>query len=943
MNFNNTFKKNAIALAVTSATVLAGGISGGVYAQSDEEQTLEEVVVTGSRIKRADLTAISPVSVVSGEEFVISGNLNIEQKIAELPQTLPSFGPSSNNPGDGTARVDLRGLGTGRTLVLVNGRRYIPSTQTGIVDLNTIPGTLIKQVDITTGGASAVYGSDALAGVVNFQLVDDFEGVELTTLYDVTEEGDGEKFNIDLTLGGNFDDGRGNAVLYTSYSRRDAVFQDSRSFSENALVDRNSQLVPGGSSGVPGTRVFGGPALPNGQNVGIFEQDGSARTFQNPQDLFNYAPDNFLQLPQDRVLITGLAHYDISEKARAYTEITFARNEVDQELAPTPGFLGTFAVNPDSPFFAPDVQQALNGIRTDTNGDGVVNGDDNAFLPFIGRRFEEVGSRQSLDTRSGIRALVGLKGDINENWSYDAYFSRSNLDLATAQNGNLSRSAIRQAALVTDDGTACQDPSGGCAPLNIFGAGNISSAAAQFVAINTSNITDIQQQVFQASVSGILGSIGTADAPVGVVFGVEQRKDESGFRPDNALSTGDVVGFNGGAPTIGSFDVDELFTEISLPITNKIELWGAGRYSDYSNIGGVGSFATAFNFTPTEKLRFRVGYQQAVRAPSVSELFLGQTQNFPTANDPCAAGNVGANTSVATCEASGVPVGQVGVFQQANGQVQQLAGGNPNLEEESSDTFTVGLVYQPTDNWDLTLDYYDIEIEDAIATAGGGAANILNLCFNQIQDLSSPICQAITRRADGNVNLVTALNENIANISTSGVDFNVNYAGDFAFGIGSEGSTISWNLRGTYVFESDFQPIADLPNVISCAGNFGATCGSPTNELVVNSRLTWASGPWSVSSLLRYLSSADDEQIENTMGFDPTSIATTEISDEFYLDVSASYRFSDDFSVNFGINNILDTEPTAVSDTQGEQANTFPSTYDLLGPRFFVSGSYRFR
>jgi len=920
MNFNNTFKKNAVALAVTSATMLSGGMSGIAFAQDEKATELEEVIVTGSRIKRADLAAITPVSVVSGEEFTISGNLNIEQKIAELPQTIPSFGPSSNNPGDGTARVNLRGLGTARTLVLVNGRRYIPSTQTGIVDLNTIPGTLIKQVDITTGGASAVYGSDALAGVVNFQLVDDFEGVELTTLYDVTEEGDGEKFNIDLTMGGNFDDDRGNAVLYTSYSRRDPVFQDSRSFSENALVDRNSQLVPGGSSGVPGTRVFGGPTLPNGQTLGIFEQNGSGRAFQNPADLFNYAPDNFLQLPQDRILVTGMARYDINEKARAYTEINFARNEVDQELAPTPGFLGTFEVNPDSPFFGADVQQALNGIRSDTNGDGVVNGSDNAFLPFIGRRFEEVGPRQSLDTRTGARLLVGIEGDINEKWSYDAYFSRTNLDLATAQNGNLSRSAIRQSALVTDDGAACQDTSNGCVPLNIFGAGNISSAAAQFVAINTSNITDIQQQVFQASVSGTLGTIGSADAPVGVVFGVEQRKDESGFRPDNALSSGDVVGFNAGAPTIGSFDVDELFTEISLPVTNRVELWAAGRYSDYSNIGGVGSFATAFNFTPTDKVRFRVGYQQAVRAPNVSELFLGQTQNFPTANDPCAQGNVGANTSVATCEASGVPAGQVGVFQQANGQVQQLAGGNPDLQEETSDTFTVGVVLQPTENWDITLDYYDIEIEDAIATAGGGAANILNLCFNQIQDISSPICQAITRRPDGNVNIVTALNENIANISTSGIDFNANYSGNLNFG-----------------------PIADLPNVNRCAGNFGATCGSPTNELVLNSRLTWASGPWSVSSLVRYLSSVDDEQIENTEGFDPSSIAVTEIDDEVYLDISASYRFSEDFTMNFGINNILDTEPTAVSDTQGEQANTFPSTYDLLGPRFFVSASYRFR
>jgi len=204
MNYKNPFRKSAIALAVSSASVLAGGFSAQVYAQDEAAQRIDEVVVTGSRIRRADLSSVSPVSIVNAEEFQLSGNLNVEQKLAELPQTLPSFGPSSNNPGDGTARVDLRGLGSFRTLVLVNGRRYIPATQTGVVDLNSIPGTLIKQVDITTGGASAVYGSDALAGVVNFQLIDDFEGAEITALYDVASEGDAEKFNFDVTIGGNW-------------------------------------------------------------------------------------------------------------------------------------------------------------------------------------------------------------------------------------------------------------------------------------------------------------------------------------------------------------------------------------------------------------------------------------------------------------------------------------------------------------------------------------------------------------------------------------------------------------------------------------------------------------------------------------------------------------------------------------------------------------------
>lgn len=940
------FQRNKLSLAIASAvSVGAMGVNAPVFAQDAE--ALEEVIVTGSRIKRADLSSVSPVSVVTGEEFKISGNLNVEQKLAELPQTLPSFGPSSNNPGDGTARVDLRGLGTSRTLVLVNGRRYIPATQTGVVDLNSIPGTLIKQVDVVTGGASAVYGSDALAGVVNFQLVDDFQGAEFTMLYDTTTEGDGEKINFDFTVGGNFDDGRGNAVIYGSVSDRNAVFAADRDFANVALTENNDNtaLIPGGSSGIPGTRVFGGPTLPNGQNLGRFLPDGSGAPFTGA-DRFNYAPDNFLQIPQERYLISAMGHYDLTDNARLYAEMTFVRNQVDQELAPTPAFVGSLEVNPDSPFFAPDVQQALNGIRSDTNGDGVVNGNDNAFLPFIGRRMVENGSRQSLDTRDANRILLGVDGDINDTWSYDAYYSRATLDQANILNNDVSETAFRQAVLVNDAGTACQNPAGGCAPLNIFGAGNISQAAVDFVNIGATNITSIVQEVIQASVTGSLGSLPSASQPIGVVAGVEYRKDESVFRPDTFLSSGDVLGFNAGNPTEGKYDATELFAEVDLPITDQFEAWGAYRYSDYSNIGGVSSFAGALRFIPNDKMRFRVGYQQAVRAPNVAELFSGGGNGFPAATDPCAAdGFIPGVTDVALCQATGVPAGLVGNFNQANAQIEGNFGGNVNLSEESSDTFTLGAVLQPMDNLDITIDYFDITIDDAISVLGGSVNNVLDICYNQVKDASSAFCQAITRRADGNVGVVNVLNENIGKLETAGIDFTVNYTADLDFGIGGNDSSLNIDMRGTYLMDYDVTPVAELPTVLSCAGTFGdRTCasrGAPLNELIVNTRFTWSSGPWGISGLLRYLGAADDSRLEND-GLTRDDILVDKISSEIYLDLSASYDFSDDFSMTFGINNILDTEPTPLGDV-AEQVNTFPSTYDLLGPRAFISASYRFR
>ncbi|WP_086932803.1 TonB-dependent receptor plug domain-containing protein [Agarilytica rhodophyticola] len=935
------------AIGITLAPLL---FSNNALAQQSENLVEEEVLVTGSRLSRPDLDSVSPMTVIGSEEFKISGNINVEQKLAELPSTNPSFGASSNNPGDGTARVDLRGLGAFRTLVLVNGRRYIPATQTGIVDLNSIPGTLIKQVDVVTGGASAVYGSDALAGVVNFQLVDDFEGVEVTGLYDITTEGDAERYNMDITIGGNFDDGRGNAVLYASFLNRDPLFQGDRDFSSVTLTESNGTLVNGGSSRVPEGRVSGAGFLvdPDGVpnsgdefDTAIFSPTGAAREFLDPEDRFNFAPDNYLQLPQERYLISTIAHYDINESVRAYSELAFSQNTVPQQLAPTPAATSVF-LNPDSPLFDAATRSALDAIRTDTNNDGVVDGNDNAPVS-ITRRMVEVGPRQVVDERDAFRLLVGVNGEITDNWNFDAYYSKSSLNRINLLENDISRSRLLQGLAVTDDGTACQDTSNGCVPVNIFGAGNITEAAANFIRIGATNVTTIDQEVIQANISGELFTISSASNPVSILFGYEHREDESSFRPDTFLSSGDVLGFNAGQPTVGKYSVDEFFTEFNVPLVEgqplveSLSLWGAYRYSDYSNVGGTSSYATAFNYAPTDKVTFRVGFQEAVRAPNVSELFLGQSNGFPSATDPCSAdGFITGTTDAALCEATGVPAGQAGVFDQQDSQIEGIFGGNPDLQEETSNTFTIGAVIQPIEGLDISIDYYDIEIEDAIDTFGGGVNNTLNLCYNVFRDASNPACQAVTRQSDGNVDTVTVLNENIGKIETSGIDLNINYVVDL------NESTLAFNFVSTYLDTWDETPVASQPNIVNeCAGAFGSICD--TNilpDVVANLRTTWSIGNLSLSALVRYIGEAEDDQIVN--GGDTSDIVVPKVDAEVYLDLNAAYSFSEDFRVNFGVNNALDTEPTPLGDNS-EQANTFPETYNLLGPRVFVSASYKFR
>jgi iron complex outermembrane receptor protein len=969
---NSSNLSQAVKLAILSAgtTALA---SSPVLAQEEVEE-IEEIITTGSRLVRTDLEAVSPIQVVDNEEFLISGIINVEQKLNELPAILPSFGPTSNNPGDGTARVNLRGLGTPRTLVLVNGRRFVPSTQSGVVDLNTIPGTLIKQVDVVTGGASAVYGSDALAGVVNFQLRDDFEGVEISGLYDVTTEGDAEMYNLDITMGGNFDNGKGNATVYASYTSRESLFQGDRDFSTLSLTDDapagtpgqdskfgvGGPLASGGSSGVPGTRVFSGPTInpgPGEFTLGSFDSNGGALPWVEPDSRFNYAPDNYLQLPQERYVIAAMAHYDISDNVTAYTELNYANNLVPQELAPTPAFTGYMEVNPDSPFFAPEVQAALDLIRTDTDGDGVIGPDDNAILPYIGRRMVENGSRQSRDRRNIFRLLVGLKGDINDNWGWDAYYSTAKTNYNQLLNNDVSASRFRQAVAVTDDGMACQDPSGGCQPLNIFGPGNISDAAIGFINVGAANVTEIDYEVINASITGQLGSIGDA-SPIQVAIGVERRDDDSSFRPDSFLSAGDVMGFNAGQPTVGKYNVSEVFAEIDIPLIEgktafeSLSLWAAVRGSDYSNIdSNVQSYATALNWAPIEQLRLRAGFQRAVRAPNVNELFGGQAQGFPGAVDPCsvdgsALGTAPGNAVYDLCLAAGVPAASIGTFTQANVQIEGLFGGNPNLEQEESDTITLGAVIQPIDSLDITIDYFDISVEDAISVLGGSVGNNLDICYNQVQDPNSAFCQAISRRGDGNVDVVNVLNENIGFIETKGIDLAVNWVMDIDAGIQGDGSTFAVNFRSTFLDTYDIQPVQDLPAVQECAGTFGnasGLCGrgQPRPDQLYNTRVTWSSGPLTLSMLWRYISEVDVNTIKN-QGADPSLMSTPTADAQNYVDLSAAYQFTDSFRLNVGLKNLFDEQPNFLGDEQNE-ANSWPNQYDIIGPRVFVSGSYSFQ
>jgi outer membrane receptor protein involved in Fe transport len=970
-------------LLTSTLLIGAAGIATPAYAQDDEtteppvqaaaDATQDEaIVVTGSRIARRDLTSTSPLAVVNDEEFTLSGAVNVEQVINTLPQVIPGATSFSNNPGGGVATLNLRGLGSQRNLVLVNGRRYIFFDTNQVVDLNSIPQFLIDSVDVVTGGASAVYGSDALAGVVNFRLRQDLDGVIAGAQYSITEEGDGERYNAYLAIGTQFADGRGHVAAYAEYYNRGQVMQADRDFSFFALGDGATDLIPLGSAGVPqgrfvaaGSLTIAGTAVPiaAGTNyVGggaFFAQPGTSTPYVGALHSYNYAPANYLMVPQERWTLGGYAEYEVAEGINAYAEVAFINNRVQNELAASPitqnvdinlaaacgvvsaadcTQLTTIATNQQAAIAFAAANGAANPFPAFTAGSGSFPSLQPGFVRLqVNTRTVSVGSRNVFDDRNAFRTLVGFRGDLTDTLAYDVYYMYARTRNASIQEGNISRSAFTR-----DVGDLTCNPFG----LNQFSAECVSN-----LSILAQNQDISQLQVAQASISGPLFQLGWASDPVAFAAGVEWRSMRGQFIPDTALSSGDVVGFNAGQPTEGAYQAREAFAELRIPIIqdgfiDRFELNGAARYSDYSldAVGGVWTYMAGAELSPVRDITFRGNYQRAIRAPNVQELFGGQQVGFPPATDPCSLPSAATDATIRDlCIATGVPAANVGqAFLQPNAQIQGSFGGNPNLEEEVADTWTVGAVIQPRflPRLAITVDYYNIEIDNAIAAAAGGVNNILNLCYNTIQDANSQICGLIARDPQGIISgppfIVTANNANLAAFSTEGIDFQVDYSqplGFSAFGAGE--SRLSFFFLGNYSWENQFTPLTDLPDeVIECAGFFGLTCGNPTPEWKWSSRISWIDGPLTTSFRWRHVGGVDDDD-------EATPFIVDEIGSYDLFDLAFAFNVNDNLTLNMGINNLFDKEPPIIGSNQ-EQANTYPGTYDVLGRDFFISANLRF-
>ncbi len=987
------FKSGRVRTSLLAVTALSGFALTGqpAIAQDDGDAVDDTIIVTGSRIPRADLQASSPISVVNQQDITLSGSVLVEDFLNELPQIAPELTSTTNNGGTGASTVDLRALnalsGSPRTLILVNGRRFMSSDEQGRIDVNNIPSALIQRVEVVTGGASSIYGSDAIAGAVNFILKDDFEGVELGGRYGVTDESDGDTYNVNLTIGGDFADGRGNAVVFADYYNRGEIRAGARPFSEFAMDDIGAPngFITLGSGRIPGGQLNLGAAggvLPDGSTASTvkFTEDGTPISNDVDGESFNFQPENYLQTPSERFLIFGQSHFEVSRFFDAYMEISYANNRNEQQLAQdanditdAPPFLQVpltnplIAANPDLVTFLSDnFDTGAPGID-DVAGDGIAN------LPVtLARRMVEVGPRRTDRETDAFRVLIGGRGDLpfetnGSPWQYDAYYSYARTNTSEILAAYTSDIRIQRALQAEPDGLGgaqCIDPAaraGGCVPIRLFGEGDTSlpPAALAYISPTAIQVTETEQHIASVSANGELFEL-----PAGAVqtaLGFEYRSEAADFRPDLLLQTGELGPGNDNDPTSGSFNVWEVYGETLVPIVTgqpffeRVELEAAIRYADYTTVGSAVSFGGGGSWTPVEGFKIRGLFQRAVRAPNVAELFEGFVGDSPTFADPCnTAGQMG------TAATTGLTVAQIQAFCIAQGvpdpnnfqgdaQVLGTTSGNPNLTEEKANTWTVGMVISPPSmpNFSAVVDYYNITLTDAIDDVN--ATTTANLCV-QSQDLNNFFCQGITRNPfNGQIIRLDQPRVNLGAEEREGIDWEIRYNLDLANVFGDRGFLSNANIDfahlGNYTLTNTTQSTPDSPPT-DCNGIFGGGCTGLGDfaqpEWRLTNNVTLNAGPMSFRGQVRVVGG-----LTNAFVATISDLAAPDTAVETYLDLATTYDVTENVRLLAGIDNVFDNEPPIIGfgftgRGGGADANTDPSLYDVIGRRFFFGANVRF-
>lgn len=978
----NSFLKTGVALAALGSAA----IGAPLYAQEQTTDSTSQagnpnvaepagdtIVVTGSRIVSPTITSVSPVQVVSDVAIDQAGATNIQELLLENPvfgsPALSRTNSAFLTSGTGVATVDLRNLGTDRTLVLINGRRVVaglPGSAT--VDLNVIPTQFLQRVDILTGGASSLYGSDAVAGVVNFIYKDDFEGIEANGQYGLTERGDDQRYQANITAGGNFADDRGNAMIHLGYSNEEGVLSRARRGTTLDEIDTFALTGDVADFGVP-TAPFLSSFAPQGRFIvgpasarRTFSFDANNNVISGNGAGFNRQFFRTIAVPVERYLFAARGTYDVTDSVSVFAEGTYANTNSSREIEPFPlesgGANGIFPSNGLVP-----LETLVNGVRVrnpfvpDAIFNAAVDGDGDGNRDFaFARRLAEFGTRNGSTNRDYYRFVAGLQGSVFDDFNWDLSYNYGRTSESQQSNGQVNVLNFRNALVAVPgaDGPICADAnarSQGCVPINLFGFGSVSQAAIDYIAADQTFQTRITQQVVQGNLSGTLFDL--PGGPLGIALGAEYRR-ESSLENNDALTNAGLNAGNALPDTQGSFDVAEGYAEINLPLVSEsfvdyLGVRGSGRISDYSTVGTVYSYSGGVEFAPVRDIRFTGTYARSVRAPNIGELFTGPSQTFPSGlQDPCVGiGATGGGTRGDVCRADAGVAANIaanGVFTLNQADRQGISGfnsGNPLLQEEKSDSYTASMTITPTSinalrNVVLRVDYYNISIEDAIVAPP--RAFILDQCYN---NNDQTFCNFITRRqaatavnSAGSIDLINAGSVNGGQLESEGIDVTLTNSfplNDFA---GINGAI---NVRAAYThllkLENVPLPGAEADQIDGEVGaakdRFTASVGLAADDFGLNFTGTYIGR------------SALDDGFLASYDLEPGAI---KIPAQFYLDAQATFRAADVYEFFVGVDNLLDNDAPFIrsgisGNTTGTTTNA--SVYDVFGRRYYAGVRFR--
>ncbi len=900
-------KSNALAAAIgslLSVAAIQAAQAQETPGQNEAARTLDAVQVTGSHIKRAQLSGVGPVSVVDAEAIERSGATSVETLLQRLPASAGFAGSQSNaywaENGYGTTQVNLRGLGINRTLVLLNGRRIV-NGGTGAnssVDLNVIPVSLIERVEVLKDGASAIYGADAVAGVVNIITKQGFDGAELAVRYGQTSKSDGEETSVDFSWGVTGE--RGSLMAAINYYDGGAVNMATRA--PCGLIESDGKLVCSGSS----TTVGGRALLADGSRVNFNQVLGGDGDFYEPYSAakhnYNGNPTLNAVNPIERLSFSVFGDSKLNDTTEAFVELMYT-NRQSRQLA-TAGALGVYR----------PINIAADHPTNPTGQD----------LLLQRRRLEEAGPRHFFQETDTWRVVAGLKGQLGTSWDWSAAFNWGrNTGVDGSDNvANLDR------VEATLDRARCSPLPGAAIPCGDYlGYGDLSRDVLDYILYSSRDTGGNEQKSFTANLSGQLFELPAGW--VGFAAGVEVRK-ESGWRDPDPLTVLGIGNTNQQDPIHGEYTAKEVFAELAIPllqdsaIADSLYLNLAGRASDYDLFGRDYNYKVGLDWQVNESLKLRSTYATAFRIPNIPELFGGVAEGNLTTTDPCSNWSSLPSGSVvrANCQAYGVPAGYV----QPGNTILTTSGGNADLEPEDATSFTAGVVWTPSfaSGLTLTLDYYNIRIENAIQRIAGSTK--LAICYNT-PGLAHPFCDAsnFTRNPrTGEVDYLSSQPVNAANERVSGLDLGALYEFDVA------GFDASVSADVSYLQRYDVRPYKGA-DVIEYAGKITGGRGSYAKwrGLVAfnASRAQW-SGTWST----QYIGRAED--INATRG---------DIGDHapsvFYHNLQLKYAVSKALDVSLGLDNVFDRKPPFIQSYT--DANTDTMTYDLLGRRWYARIGYR--